>query len=400
MHGQPVPRGERERLHPGQLVSRELGAALEQEASGAAGPVVGVVPHRARVLGEGDQPGGVGLIPPDQRRVARVQGPDRLVVELHRRVEDVILGAVLDHLHDLRLPGVRVQHRAFHVGLGVFEQHPRVARGQVELDQPARVHPDRADDQQRLPVAGERQHVAGRGVVARDGQHGPPVSLGVVADQHVVAAGGQRGKRAADHHVLVGEPAGEPGVLDQLGQFPGPQVQPVDVVQLGVVPVHPDQDLVAVALAGGDDPGLDAVERRQVAARHAGLAACGGGGLRVEVDVVQPPVLVAAGVLYVQQVPVVTGPGEGPDATVSVIGDDRAASQPTPSAPIGATQTLSTPLSRRDPGQPGAVGGDVRTDALRVAEQHLARNEIDHGPCLPHRPEHPVRAPARFARGV
>jgi hypothetical protein len=92
-----------------------------------------------------------------------------------------------------------------------------------------------------------------------------------------------------------------PGFSISLVQLAGRQRELVDVVQLRVVPVDPDQHLVAVALAGGDDPRLDAVERRQVAPRH-----------RLHVDVVQPPVLVAAGVLQVQQVPAVPRPGEHP----------------------------------------------------------------------------------------
>src|SRR6202041_2790015 len=90
--------------------------------------------------------------------------------------------------------------------------------------------------------------------------------------------------------------------------------------------VHPDQNLVAVTLAGGDDPGLDTLERRQIALGPASLAACGGGaglavcGGRFQVDVVQPPVLVSASVLQVQQMPAVLRPGEDPDTPVGLVG--------------------------------------------------------------------------------
>ena len=310
MDGQPVPRLERERLHPGQVVAGQLGPAGEQEAAGAAAPVVGEVLHRAGVVGERDQPGRVGFVAADRLRVAGVQRPDRLEVGLDRGVEHVVLGAVLEHLDDLRLPRVRMEHRARHVGLGVFQQHLGFAGGEVDPAQPARVRADRADGQQGPAVAAERQHVAGRDVVGRDGEQRPPVVVRAVADEQVESAVGQRGDRAADHHVLVREPAGVPRVLDQLDQLAGRQREPVDVVQLRVVTVDPDQHLVPVALAGGDDPRLDAVERRQVAPGH-----------RLHVDVVQPPVLVTAGVLQVQQVPAVPRPGEHPDAPVGVVGD-------------------------------------------------------------------------------
>ncbi len=60
-----------------------------------------------------------------------------------------------------------------------------------------------------------------------------------------------------------------------------------------------------------DQLGLHALERGQVAVLHG-----------LDVDVVQPPVLVAAGVLDVQQVPAVVGPAELADAAVGVVGDD------------------------------------------------------------------------------
>ena len=345
MDRQPVPRLERERLHPGQVEPGELGTAGEQEAAGPAGPVEGVVLDRPGVVGERDQPGVVGLVAADRLRVAGVQRPDRLEVGLDRRVEHVVFGAVLEHLDDLRLPGVRVQHRARHVRLGVLQQHLGVAGAEVDPDQPAGVRVDRADGQQGPAVTGEREHVAGRDVVGRDGEQRPPLVLRAVPDQHVEPAVGQRGDRPADHHVLVREPAGVPRVLDQLVQLAGRQREPVDVVQLRVVPVDPDQHLVAVALAGGDDPRLDAVERRQVAPRH-----------RLHVDVVQPPVLVAAGVLQVQQVPAVPRPGEDPDTPVGVVGDHLRA---VPVHAGGADRRdphVEHPVAGSDPGQLAAVG--------------------------------------------
>ena len=181
--GQPVPGLERERLHPGQVEAGQLRPGGEQEAAGAAAPVVGEVLNRAGVVGEGDQPRRVGFVAADRLRVAGVQRPDRLEVRFHRRVEHVVLGAVLEHLDDLRLPGIRVEHRARHVRLGVLEQHLGLAGGQVDPAQPAGVRAERADGQQRRAVPAEREHVAGRHVVGRDGEQRPPVGVRAVADE-------------------------------------------------------------------------------------------------------------------------------------------------------------------------------------------------------------------------
>ena len=62
-----------------------------------------------------------------------------------------------------------------------------------------------------------------------------------------------------------------------------------------------------------------------------------------QVDVVQPPVLVAAGVLQVQQVPPVVRPGEHPDAAVGVVGDHAGRCPVRAVRPTGAIHTLSTP---------------------------------------------------------
>jgi len=141
--------------------------------------------------------------------------------------------------------------------------------------------------------------------------------------------------------------------------MPPSGVQAVDVVELGVVLVDAHQDVVGEVLVDVVQPGLDIVERGEVA----GLA----GG---QVDVVQPPVLVAAGVLLVDDVLVVVGPEVRADAPVAVRGDGN----PHP-AGDGAHPHVEDAGVGGDPRQAGPVGGDAGTDPLGVAEQHLAGDD-------------------------
>ena len=263
--------------------------------------------------------------------------------------------------HDLRFPGVRLDPDVAHVGLGIGGQHLLGAGRHVDPDQPAGVGADRADAEQRAAVLAERDHVAGQRVFGGNGQQRPPVAFRVVPDQHRKAPVGLRRDRAPDRKLRVCDPVDEAGVLDFLGQLAGDQVEPVDVVQFGVVAVQRDEQLGRELPLHGDQPRLHAVERREVAAVHG-----------LEVDVVQPPVLVAAGVLQVQQVPGIVGPRERADAAVAVVGDHLGRRQVHPGA--GARRRdpdVEDPLVRRDPRQPGAVRGDSGADAARGCRRVL-----------------------------
>ena len=94
----------------------------------------------------------------------------------------------------------------------------------------------------------------------------------------------------------------------------------------GLSLVQPDQHLVGVVLVVADDPRPDALERRQVA-----------GLVGLEVDGVQVAVLVAAGVLEVEQVLVVVAQKVLADAAVVSWVTGRSSSLPT-----GRTQTWRT----------------------------------------------------------
>ena len=135
-------------------------------------------------------------------------------------------------------------------------------------------------------------------------------------------------------------------------------------MKLRVVPVEPDEQLIREVLVHLDDLDLDAVERCQIP-----------DSAFLQVDRVEPPILVSALVLHVEEMTAVVGPEEGPDAPVPVIGDDLGFVD----AVERGDPHVEHILARRDPRQPLAVRGDARADPLRVAEQDLAGNEGDAG---------------------
>ena len=307
-----------------------------------------------------------------------MQRPDRGQVVGDRGVEHQVLGPVLLEGHDLRFPGVRVDPDAAHVGFGIADQHLLGAGRRVDPDQPAGLGADRADAEQRAAVLAERDDVAGQRVVGGHGQQRPPVRVGAVPHHHHEAPVGLRRDPGPDRELRVCGPVDEAGVLDFLGQLAGDQVEPVNVVQFGVVAVQRDQQFGRELPLHGHHPRLHAVERRQVAAVHG-----------LEVDVVQPPVLVAAGVLQVQQVPAIVGPREQADAAVAIVGDHPRRGPVHPG--VGARRRhpdVEDPLVRRYPRQPGSVRRDSGAYPLGVAEENLPRNQFDHASqyCLGGRP--------------
>ena len=135
-------------------------------------------------------------------------------------------------------------------------------------------------------------------------------------------------------------------------------------MQLRVVPVEAHQDAVREVLADFDHLGLDPFEGRQVP------------GLTVAVDVVDgvdAPVLVALLVLDVEEVTVVVGPEEAPDAALAVMGDGPSRLD----VVQGGQEDIEDPVVGRNPSHQGAVGRDPGAEALRIAEQDPARDERD-----------------------
>src|SRR5262249_59325295 len=105
--GRAARGGELPGLHGRQLVARQLGLVLEQEPPLAGLPVVGVVRHRAGVVGEADQPHPVVVVPAAARRVARVQRAARGQVGLRRRGQRQVVPPPLGAAYELETPGGR-----------------------------------------------------------------------------------------------------------------------------------------------------------------------------------------------------------------------------------------------------------------------------------------------------
>jgi hypothetical protein len=150
-------------------------------------------------------------------------------------------------------------------------------------------------------------------------------------------------------------------------QLSGDQLKLVHVVQLRVVLVQADQQLGGELALHPDQLCLHAVERGQIAVLHG-----------LQVDVMQMPVLIPAGVLLVQQMPAVVRPRERPDAAVGIVGDKPGLAPVDAVVAGGCDPDVENAVVRRDPGQPGPVGRQPRTDPLGIAEQYGGGNEVNH----------------------
>lgn len=156
-----------------------------------------------------------------------------------------------------------------------------------------------------------------RVLVARRQDHLPAL---VVANAQLVAiATGGRADRRADLEVLVGHPRGAPtprelGVLKDALAAGAHDVDQVHVVVHGIFLVDADEHLGRPARGELDQLDLDVVERREVGRRT---------GLEVRAE--QPPVLVATGILEVQEVSPVVRPLVEADPSVNVGGDGNRA---------------------------------------------------------------------------
>ena len=89
----------------------------------------------------------------------------------------------------------------------------------------------------------------------------PPLPSG--AKNEVAAVGGELGGEA-DPVVVVGDEAGEPVVLLHQFAFAGLDVEPIDVVELGLAVVEADEDFAGELVADFFDLGPHLFQRRQV----------------------------------------------------------------------------------------------------------------------------------------
>ena len=384
MNLQPVPGRERERLHPGELVAAERRLVLEEKGRLAELAIVGVVADRPVVLREADEPRPVGIVVPGEGEVARIEAAQALELVGDRGVQHQVVHALAGDEDDLRLVRVRVEPGAGDVVVRVFrDQELRPVRA-VEPDEPARVGARRRQRQQAATVLGERERMGGQRVLLPDREDRPPRRVGRVADRDLHAAVLGRCDGRAHVEAPVGDETDVARVLHDLRELAARERELEDVVQLRVLPVQADEDPVGEVLVDVLDACLDALERRQVSLLT-----------RLELDVVQPPVLVAAPILEVQDAPVVGAPEELADPPVVVVRHDPIV--------VGAHRAqphVQDAFVRREPGQPAAVGRDAGREPLGVSEQDFARNEWDlrrHARTLPI-PLHGLSVPGSVAR--
>ncbi len=167
--------------------------------------------------------------------------------------------------------------------------------------------------------------------------------------------------RKADAIVVVDDEVGE--MLRILLQEPAlavVEVEPVNVEDLRITLVEPDQDFVGETVADFLDLRANSGQRRKVR----GLAAN-------EIDPVDVPVLIAFLVLQIDDLPIVVGPEIGAYPSFRVVSDGAGGlgflTRPHPH--------VQHPINRRQVGQLLGVGADTGGGAVGIAEQRLPRNQ-------------------------
>ena len=160
-------------------------------------------------------------------------------------------------------------------------------------------------------------------------------------DRHPAVARGSSAPRTRSSSSAT--KATKPGFVKTFVERAALELEAVDVVQLRVVAVEPDEHRLRVVLVDVDEAGLDSFEGREVANRPRG-----------KVDVVQVPVLVAAHVLQVEDAAIVRGPEEDADAAVAVVRDHAVVVDADGSS--HATCCSETPSASRRESRPTALG--------------------------------------------
>ena len=188
------------------------------------------------------------------------------------------------------------------------------------------------------------------------------VEAHTVGFEQVAAAVRARLGRHPHLEVGVGDVAGElGGVLLHQRALAAGQVDPVEVVPLGVAVVHADEDAVGPGRADADDLRGGLRERGEVAGLVAG-----------HVHRVQVEVLVTAAVAQVEQRVRLLRPEIVVDAARLVVGDRLAGGR------IAGRRDpdVHHAVDRRDPAQVPAVGTDLHAGAFGIAEQRIARDQL------------------------
>ncbi len=339
---QPVARSDLHRAHrregrrvePGARAVQQLrlaGLAVEEEGR-ARVPVVVEAQDPARLLGVLARDAGVAGV--------QLAGP--LPVAAQALVVGVQHHPVAHVRRPEQLAGAVAQDRAGEVGLLVGVEHLLLAGGDVEAHQALQVRALRAADEEARAVGGEGVDAAAVLVGVRG--HRTQLAGLVVAGQDLVVAARRLGHRRPHAPLAVGGPGDDVArVAPHQLEPAGGQREPVRVEDAAAAQVERDDDVPRGGAGHRDQAGADAGERGEVA--HAARRAPGAWTLRV--DRVQVVVLVAAGVLHVEDPPRVARPAVALDAAAAVGGHrGRLAAR------RGAHPHVQDPVQRRQPGDP------------------------------------------------
>ncbi len=354
-----VARTDDPRVHPGQGGAGQGLPVVEQIVGLPGGPIVEVVAERAVGLLVADDPELVVQGPVDDVELAVRHRREILQVAADRFVEDLPLAALEGRGGGLDGQPGGVDQGVVDVRPRVLVEHLGAAALEVHGDQGGGVAAAAVDQVQNLAAGVEADRAGGQGVLAPDPRELLPLLTALLEDGHAAVRRHQVAE--ADVVVEVGDEADVARVLLHHRHLAALDVQTVNVMRLRAALIDADQDLVRDAVADLLDPHLDAVDRGQVP----GLAA-------LQVDGVGAPVLVAADVLQVDDVPVGEGPEVAPDAAVGVVGH-----RPGRARIVGRTDPdVEHAVDRRQVADPGAVRAAAHGGLVGVAEQGLAGDQL------------------------
>ncbi len=358
-HAEPVARGDRRRVHGHERLILERGTVGEEVPRLAARRLVEVVGDRPVVGGERDHPVPVIEAPARDLDLAASRLVEDVQVRPDRLVEDLPLLALVHEGGGLDRARGRVADDVGEVGALVLgEELSRAALG-VDRVERRRVAVAAVAHVERAARLVEPERVGRHRVRLRDVLGLRPLAV-VAGKVHVDPAVLGHLVRPADAQAVVGQDLDESIVLQDEFALARRDVEPVEVVPLGVAVVERDENGVRGAAAHLLDTRVDPFQRCEVTR----LAAR-------EIGRVDPPVLVSSRVLEVEDVAVGEGPREEADAASGVVrdglrrGDVLARRDP----------DVEHAVSRGEPGELLAVRADADARAFRVTEDQFAGYE-------------------------
>lgn len=278
---------------------------------------------------------------------------DRLVE--HRPARLLVVGG-----HRFQHVTERVDEHVVDIGAGVLVDDLGRAVLEPQRRQGGGVAAARVEQVERLALGVQAQDIGGQRVFQADGHQGLPPRLGITLEVDQAAI------RLAAHRqfhriVVVADIAGEARVFLHQLAFAGRDFDAIEVVQ-GVIAtvVETNQNLAGDLVADAIDLGAGVLVGREV-----------GGLERGQLHRVDVEILVATGVLQVQQALVVVGPPVLADAATTVVGHRLGRL-----GVAGRRQPdVQHAIDRCQPAQLLAVRRELGEGLVGIAEQLGARNQ-------------------------